>query len=80
MDFYIGALRKSSKYWVSMCLENGLIGQGNTKENAVEKRKESIFYMPDFFIRKTIFKFKHVLKITFPIYYKLGVGSQADNP
>ncbi len=73
MDFYIVALRKSSKYWVAMCLENGLIGQGNTKENAVEKRKESIFCMPDFFIRKTIFKFKHVLRIIFPIYYKLGV-------
>ena len=42
MDFYTVVLRKSGKYWVAMCLENGLIGQGNTKENAVGKLKESI--------------------------------------
>lgn len=35
-------LRKSGTYWVAMCLENGLVGQGSTKENAVEKLKEAI--------------------------------------
>jgi len=35
-------LRKSGKYWVSLCLENGLVGQGVTKETAVDKLKEAI--------------------------------------
>ena len=42
MDFYTVVLRKSGNYWVALCLENGLVGQGNTKENAIEKLKESI--------------------------------------
>ena len=42
MDFYTVVLRKSGNYWVALCLENGLVGQGNTKENAIEKLKESV--------------------------------------
>ena len=42
MDFYTVVLRKSGNYWVALCLENGLVGQGNTKEKAIEKLKESI--------------------------------------
>ncbi len=42
MDFYTVVLRKSGSYWVALCLENGLVGQGNTKESAIEKLKESI--------------------------------------
>ena len=42
MDFYTVILRKSGNYWVALCLENGLVGQGNTKENAIEKLKESV--------------------------------------
>ena len=42
MDFYTLVLRKSGAYWVALCLENGLVGQGNTKEGAVEKLKEAI--------------------------------------
>lgn len=42
MDFYTLVLRKSGSYWVALCLENGLVGQGNTKEEAVEKLKEAI--------------------------------------
>ena len=42
MDFYTVVLRKSGNYWVALCLENGLVGQGNTKENAIEKLKEAI--------------------------------------
>lgn len=34
--------RKSKNYWVALCLENGLVGQGVTKENAIEKLKEAI--------------------------------------
>jgi hypothetical protein len=42
MDFYTTVLRKSGPYWVALCLENGITGQGDTKEDAVEKLKEAI--------------------------------------
>ena len=42
MDFYTLVLRRSGGYWVALCLENGLVGQGETKEGAVEKLKEAI--------------------------------------
>ncbi len=32
MDFYTTVLRKSGPYWVALCLENGIVGQGHTKE------------------------------------------------
>lgn len=42
MDFYTVVLRKSGRYWVALCLENGLVGQGITKENAISKLKEAV--------------------------------------
>lgn len=42
MDFYTVVLRKSGDYWVALCLENGLVGQGVTKENSMKKLKEAI--------------------------------------
>ncbi len=42
MDFYTFVLRKSEDYWVALCLENGLVGQGITKEDATNKLKEAI--------------------------------------
>jgi predicted RNase H-like HicB family nuclease len=42
MDFYTTVLRKSGPYWVALCLENGIVGQGDTKEKAVERLKEAI--------------------------------------
>ncbi len=42
MDFYTMVLRQSERYWVALCLENGLVGQGDSKETAVEKLKEAI--------------------------------------
>ncbi|MDO9528202.1 MAG: hypothetical protein Q7J27_03490 [Syntrophales bacterium] len=42
MDFYTTVLRKSGAYWVALCLENGIVGQGHTKEKAVAKLKEAI--------------------------------------
>jgi len=42
MDFYTAVLRRSGAHWVALCLENGLVGQGSTKEDAVEKLKEAI--------------------------------------
>ncbi len=42
MDFYTTVLRKSGAYWVALCLENGIVGQGHTKGKAVAKLKEAI--------------------------------------
>jgi len=42
MDFYTMVLRKSGSYWVALCLENGLVGQGDTKDDAIKKLKEAI--------------------------------------
>jgi predicted RNase H-like HicB family nuclease len=42
MDFYSVIIRKSAEYWVALCLENGLVGQGNTPEQAIDKLKEAI--------------------------------------
>lgn len=42
MDFYTVVLRQSSSYWVALCLENGIVGQGDTQEDAINKLKEAI--------------------------------------
>jgi len=42
MNLYTAVLRKSGPYWVALCLENGTVGQGNTKETAILKVKEAI--------------------------------------
>ena len=42
MDFYTVVLRKSGNDWVVLCLENGLVGQGMTKEESIRKLRESI--------------------------------------
>jgi predicted RNase H-like HicB family nuclease len=42
MDFHTVVLRKSAGYWVALCLENGLVGQGNTQENAIAHLKDAI--------------------------------------
>jgi len=42
MDFFTTVLRRSGPYWVVLCLENGIVGQGHTKEAAVAKLKEAI--------------------------------------
>jgi predicted RNase H-like HicB family nuclease len=41
-NFYSVIIRKSADYWVALCLENGLVGQGNTPEQAIEKLKQAI--------------------------------------
>jgi len=41
MDFYTLVLRKSGDYWVALCLENGLAGQGLTKDDAVRSIREA---------------------------------------
>jgi len=42
MEFYTTVLRRSGPSWVALCLENGIAGQGDTKEKAVVKLKEAI--------------------------------------
>ncbi len=42
MDFYTVVLRQSAGYWVALCLENGLVGQGNTQEDSISKLKDAI--------------------------------------
>ena len=42
MKFYTTVLRRSGPNWVALCLENGIVGQGDTKEKAVVKLKEAI--------------------------------------
>ena len=42
MDFYTFVLRKSGYFWVALCLENGIAGQGESKDRAVDKLEEAI--------------------------------------
>ncbi|NES19723.1 MAG: type II toxin-antitoxin system HicB family antitoxin [Symploca sp. SIO3E6] len=42
MDFYTVVLRQSREYWVALCLENGLVGQGDTQEQAITKLREAV--------------------------------------
>ena len=42
IDFYTVIIRKSADYLVSLCLENGLVGQGNTPEKSIDKLKQAI--------------------------------------
>lgn len=42
MDFYTVVLRQSAGHWVALCLENGIVGQGETQNNAIVKLKAAI--------------------------------------
>lgn len=42
IDFYTVVLRQSAGYWVALCLENGIVGQGVSQDEAIEKLKEAI--------------------------------------
>lgn len=42
MNFYTMVLKRSSDYWVALCLENGIVGQGETQNQAIDKLKEAI--------------------------------------
>lgn len=57
MDFYTTILRKSAGYWVALCLENGLVGQGINQESAITQLNEAIA------------SFLSVYKIELDIYY-----------
>ena len=42
IDFYTVIIIKNAGNWVSLCLENGLVGQGNTPEQSIDKVKQAI--------------------------------------
>ncbi len=42
IDFYTVIVLESAKYCVALCLENGLVGQGNTPEQSIDKLKSAI--------------------------------------
>lgn len=42
MSFLTTILRRSGDYWVALCLENGAVSQGLTKEEALIKMREAI--------------------------------------
>ncbi len=42
MNLYTVVLRKSKDYWVTMCLENGIVGQGTTKDDSIRNIKDAI--------------------------------------
>jgi len=42
IDFYTFVLRQSGGYWIALCFENGIVGQGMTKDEAIKKLKEAI--------------------------------------
>jgi predicted RNase H-like HicB family nuclease len=45
MKFLTNVLRRSGDYWVALCLENGVVSQGSTKEEALAKMREAIASM-----------------------------------
>ena len=47
MDYYSLMLRKSGNYWIALCLENGIVGQGDSKEDAISKLKEALASVED---------------------------------
>ncbi len=51
MDFFTVVLRRSAGYWVALCLENGVVGQGSTKENAINKLRDAMDSFED--VRRT---------------------------
>jgi predicted RNase H-like HicB family nuclease len=42
MNFYTIVLRQTLGTWAALCLENSIVGQGNTQDHAIEKLKEAI--------------------------------------
>lgn len=48
-SFYTLILRQSEEYWVALCLENGIVGQGITQEIAIENLQIAIDSMVDIY-------------------------------
>ncbi len=41
MNFYTTIFRQSSGYWVGLCLENGIVGQGRSKDEALANLQDA---------------------------------------
>lgn len=61
MDFYTVILRQSAGYWVALCLENGIVSQGETQDSAIEKLKEAIESFQDIYESRTDIYYAPVL-------------------
>jgi predicted RNase H-like HicB family nuclease len=48
-NFYTLVLRQSGEYWVALCLENGIVGQGETQEMAISQLQIAIDSMADIY-------------------------------
>jgi len=46
-DFGKIIIRRSGDYWVALCLENGIVGQGDSREDAITKLKEAVASVED---------------------------------
>jgi predicted RNase H-like HicB family nuclease len=44
MNFYIVVLRQSAGYWVALCLENGVVRQEKTLEDALHEVPTKLHY------------------------------------
>lgn len=53
MDFYTVVLRQSAGYWVALCLENGIVWQGETRDSAIAKLKEAIESFQEIHVSKS---------------------------
>jgi predicted RNase H-like HicB family nuclease len=42
VKFYTVVIRQSAGYWVALCLENGLVGQGSSPDESISKLKDAI--------------------------------------
>lgn len=42
MDFYTTISIFSQGYWVSVCLENGVVGQGSNRKESLDKLQEAV--------------------------------------
>lgn len=49
-SFYTLILRQSAEYWVALCLENGIVGQGITQEIAIDNLQIAIDSMVDIYL------------------------------
>jgi predicted RNase H-like HicB family nuclease len=47
--FYTLVIRPSEDYWVALCLENGIVGQGETQDQAIENIQAAIESMTDIY-------------------------------
>ena len=48
-NFYTLVLRQSREYWIALCLENGIVGQGETQEIAIAQLQIAIDSMSDIY-------------------------------